>query len=174
MGVNSVGIGGAWSRWRMGRIGSFAPVMNSMKGSPFMVALGLLVAWQAYANASETLIVQTLVLEAGGEGYEGMVAVGEVIRNRAKRGDLSPVEVVTRPKQFSCWNRARNAKEALARVSDQTLQRAYMAWEASSESNLTGGATHYANLGLCSPNWARKLERTAKVGQHTFFKERAR
>lgn len=124
-----------------------------------------------------SIAVETLVLEAGGEGYAGMIAVGEVIRNRTDdvytHGRYSDrvEQVIRRPWQFSCWNSPLIAKLRLSRVSGETWQKAAMAWEASRTSNLTNGATHYANLALCSPKWARKLEKVGKIGRHTFYRE---
>lgn len=37
------------------------------------------------------------------------------------------------------------------------------------DSDLTGGATHYANLSVCDPPWAHTLKQLAVIGHHTFF-----
>jgi spore germination cell wall hydrolase CwlJ-like protein len=34
----------------------------------------------------------------------------------------------------------------------------------------TGGATHYANLGVCDPTWAHTMTKVCVIGHHTFFK----
>lgn len=147
-----------------------------MKLMLIVLGLGLVVCNLAYADGDKVAI-ETIVLEAGGESLDGQIAVGEVIRNRtddvythgsyADRVD----QVVRRPWQFSCWNNPLIAKLRLSRVSGEAYQRASKAWEASRTSDLTGGATHYANLSLCSPKWARKLKQTVKIGAHTFYAE---
>jgi spore germination cell wall hydrolase CwlJ-like protein len=53
------------------------------------------------------MLARTLQAEAGNQGYEGMLDVGSVIRNRAasgKFGDGSIEGVIMQPGQFSAWN----------------------------------------------------------------------
>ena len=52
------------------------------------------------------IIAATIIGEAGGESYEGMQAVKNVLQNRAvKKGTIIAREAL-RPKQFSMWNKA--------------------------------------------------------------------
>jgi len=46
----------------------------------------------------------TIFGEARGESIEGLVAVGNVIMNRAIASKNSVKEICIAPKQFSCWN----------------------------------------------------------------------
>ena len=117
----------------------------------------------------ETLAIQTLILEAQGEGYEGMVAVGEVVRNRAFKGSRTFEQVVMAYKQFSCWNDPLESKSRLSRVSGQTWQVASRAWYASESTNKTFGATHYHNDKVL-PKWARGKRPTVVIGHHLFYK----
>ena len=135
--------------------------------------LGLLWGSLGYAEP-DRVAIETIILEAGNQSLEGQIAVGEVIRNRAKRGDLSHDSVCLADHQFSCWNpgkQARNAKKALGRVSGPTWQRASRAWAESEHSNLTQGATHYLNPRLAAPKWAKVIPKTVTIGQHQFHKE---
>ena len=51
------------------------------------------------------IIAATIIGEAGGESYEGMQAVKNVLQNRAvKKGTIIAREAL-RPKQFSMWNK---------------------------------------------------------------------
>ena len=53
------------------------------------------------------LLAKTLQAEAGGEGYEGLLAAGSVIMNRVNSGNYGKgVDgVIMRPGQFSAWNK---------------------------------------------------------------------
>lgn len=120
------------------------------------------------AHAEPSLAVQTLVLEAGGEGYAGMEAVGEVIRNRALKAHIGVNEVVMRPKQFSCWNDRLIAKERLSMVSDKTWRVANDAWGASQTLLQTHHATHYHTLDS-HPYWSKGKRPTVIIGHHAFY-----
>ena len=73
-----------------------------------MISLKNLLTEQFGRIDSELILATTLVLEAGGEGANGMLAVAHVIRNRAKENHngwgTNPVKQVLRPYQFSMWN----------------------------------------------------------------------
>lgn len=56
-------------------------------------------------------------------------------------------------------------------IPDYAVKRAVKALEASKTSNLVHGADHWEAVETFGkPKWAYKLTKTAKVGQHTFFK----
>lgn len=127
-----------------------------------------------YAQENSSIPVQTLWLEAGGEGLQGMIAVGEVIRERARASQDNFTAVCMKRYQFSCWNalEASNTKLRLDNMTGADWQLAAKAWEESKYSNWTKGATMYANLSICKPRWDwKKVKKVAKVGQHTFYKE---
>lgn len=52
----------------------------------------------------EQYLALTLIGEARGEPIEGMVGVGNVIKNRTVSTNKSYENIVLAPKQFSCWN----------------------------------------------------------------------
>ena len=109
-------------------------------------------------NASNGLVerdcIRAIVGEASGEPYEGMVAVGEAIRNR---GHLKGVYGL----------RATHSDREPKWVWD----RATRAWEASRTSNLTKGATNWEAIETFGkPYWTKGMVKTAKVGSHSFYR----
>lgn len=127
----------------------------------------------AYADPSEVAI-QTIVGEARGESLEGQIAVGEVIRNRFRAnswyGD-SFEEVCLYPYQFSFWNSRSKARKVLWSIEPAVWQRAARAWEASRNSDLTKGATHYHAWGI-GPLWTFDMKQTVRIGNHVFYREK--
>ena len=124
------------------------------------------------------LLARTIQAEAGGEGYDGMLAVGAVIGNRArsgKYGGTSFRDVILAPGQFSAWNgvtgyaggkgalnmdRITPSEHAL-RVADQILAGGY--------NDPTGGATHYYNPAAATPKWGKDAGGNwQQIGNHIF------
>jgi spore germination cell wall hydrolase CwlJ-like protein len=130
-----------------------------------------------YQNEVEVM-ANTLFSET--KDLEDARGIASVITNRTKRperfgGTVS--DVVYAPSQFSGiygkeWTKAANKDftEKEANIYKQMLQIAYMAVNGKLEDK-TGGADHYANLKLSNPKFARVYAKTAKIGQHTYFKE---
>lgn len=128
------------------------------------------------------IVAACLVLEAGGEGFDGMRAVLNVMLNRAK-GDLGRlVSATVKRGAFSCmasiWNqeepdysplidRAMNQPEAYAGASQllDTLEQGLL-------TDNTGGATHY-HADYILPYWADSLHFLTAIGSHRFYTERA-
>src|SRR5690242_17186080 len=128
--------------------------------------------------------ILTIYQEAGGEPMEGKVGVAEVIRNRIERKIMSDgtlTGTVLRPLQFSCWNGDSPTRIHAANVDslDPTIQACMTAWHTAilGNSQLTGGATHYANLATLqaqqiSPAWLRAgFPKTATIGKHSFYRQ---
>lgn len=129
--------------------------------------------WSSSCFAESPVVLQTLLMEARGEGIIGMQAVGEVIRNRSKHSGDSFKDECLKRKQFSCWNNKGDAMLKIAKFGVNDYKIAEQAWRLSKNSNITRGANLYANLSLCSPSWVRsnKVKKTVKILHHTFFKE---
>ena len=94
-----------------------------------------------------------------------MATVREVIANRAK--NKTEISVCLAPKQFSCWNKVSTERGI-------EIAKRHPKWRdaltlVKNKSNYTNGATHY-HAEKVSPNWAKKLVRTAKIGHHIFYK----
>ena len=133
----------------------------------FSGAASLPQAQSVTVTVSQTEVVAaTLVMEAGGEGRQGMEAVREVIANRAK--NKSEIIVCLAPKQFSCWN-------GIAVGTGIDKARKHPRWELAlkiakaAPTNHTKGSTHYHTTKV-SPSWAKKLGQTVKIKNHVFYR----
>jgi len=139
-----------------------------------------------YDDLTETqkIIVITLIGEAGTEGYDGMKAVANVIKNRANsnfegRGSTIKKQILSK-KQFSMWNSYTVDGKPMSYVEDIYKVRKHsalpdaikIAKNIESISDNTGGSTHYYTGK--SPWWTRSKEATWKeidtIGAHTFGK----
>ena len=132
--------------------------------------LALVLGGVVRADPLDLIPIQTIILEAGNQGINGMVAVGEVIRTRARERGLSFERICLQPKQFSCWNDRESASRRLHRESREIGELAAMAWELSATSNLTHHADHYHADYIKPPYWAKSMCKTTKVGTHIFYK----
>lgn len=129
----------------------------------------------ATANLShvseEDLVAATLILEAGGESHNySMVAVYEVIRNRAQRRNRSMRDVILARRQFSCWNdisnRDRLFRHAQAHPKYHIAQRIV---QEKTDTNITRGATHYHAV-YVSPYWRTSYTETITIQNHIFYR----
>ena len=129
--------------------------------------------------SDKEILALTLQAEAGGEGYEGMLAAGSVIANRAASGKYGEgiTGVIMKPGQFSAWNgvtgyaggegaidmdKVRPSKSAL-KAADAILSGNY--------EDITGGATHYYNPAVASPAWGGDVgDNWSDIGRHRFGK----
>lgn len=113
--------------------------------------------------------------EARGESKDGWRGVIHVIRNRALHPGWwgSGYEgVVLAPMQFSSFNHGDPNADKLPPPNDglfsQILQVTSNIMSGDDE-DLTGGATHYHTRNVF-PEWAAKMQQTAEIGQHLFYK----
>jgi N-acetylmuramoyl-L-alanine amidase len=120
-----------------------------------------------FCNDPDRTAVETLLLEALGEGFYGMVAVGEVIRNRQKLFSADAAKVCRMPKQFSCWNNEERAEEFLKKHRFYYFV-ALLAWKHSGSTSLTGGATDY-HADSILPYWAGAYRVSARIRNHIFY-----
>jgi N-acetylmuramoyl-L-alanine amidase len=113
--------------------------------------------------------------EAGGEPYEGKVAVAEVVlrRTRSKfQSDGTVTGTLLWPYAFSGLNTTAPHRTALFKVDDEdnTLLECLQAWEtAKAGSDLSQGADSYFNPALAQPKWAATATHTVDIGAHSFF-----
>jgi hypothetical protein len=115
----------------------------------------------------DRVAVETILLEAAGDGFESMVAVGEAIRNRTQLFNKTAREVCLQPKQFSGWN-DRERAQAFLKEHSSYYKRAWLAWQLSAQSSLTSGATDYHTQDIL-PYWASAYTKSAQVGSHIFY-----
>jgi spore germination cell wall hydrolase CwlJ-like protein len=123
------------------------------------------------------LLAMTLDAEAAGEGYDGMLAAGSVIANRAKEGGYGGDvrEVIMKPGQFSAWNSVTGyagGEGGLDMSKRNPSQDAYKAADAILSGDYkdpTGGATHYYNPAAANPEWGQGGGGNwHRIGNHVF------
>lgn len=120
------------------------------------------------ASGKEAVFLRCLLGEA--ESEKNMTATAEAMRNRValmgfKRGLRGVYGCKAVKESKGVYKRGARV------IPDWAVKRAYRAWEASKGSNYTRGGTHWEAVETFGkPNWAYKLTKTAKVGQHTFYK----
>ena len=123
-------------------------------------------------NTQRDLLIATIVLEAGGEGYHGMVAVANVIDNRAKKSHTSHYKVVRKPMQFSALN-GRTNHEVIC------LAKGHKLWNVAADivdqmlagelTDITSGADHYHAIRI-TPKWSYKMTQTCTIKHHKFYR----
>lgn len=133
-----------------------------------------------FSAADLDILSRTIFGEARGQEFRGQVAVGWVVRNRAIRPNrFSPTvaAVCLKPLQFSCWNRADPTFERMVTV--QLPDPAFVSAMTAAGLVLldhtpdpTDGADHYHSVAV-QPRWAQGMKKTARIGDHIFYKEPA-
>lgn len=177
MGVENSSMAGL-SGERLRRIGApFTGRGGSGADRRVMSAAGLDAMPRPRGNRQWRCLTEALYFEARGETVEGQYAVAEVILNRVDNANYpgSICEVVNQGtgRRYACqftytcdgipevvtddraWHRLGN----IARIMMDGAPR-----------DLTRGATHY-HADWVSPNWARVYPRTARYGQHIFYRQ---
>lgn len=123
------------------------------------------------------ILARTIMAEAGGEGYEGMLGVGSVIANRARTGRYGKNirDVIMAPGQFSAWNSVTGyagGEGGLDMNRMRANENAYRAADAILSGNyedITGGATHYYNDKVATPKWGIQAGgKWGRIGNHVF------
>lgn len=133
------------------------------------------------------VLTLTLIGEARGEPIEGVVAVANVVRNRANTWKKSISEICLQPKQFSCWNENdpnRDLLNGLARhfimggklevpsyIQCQCVARGIIRGEILDN---THGSLNYLTTELFKsdkkPDWAKNVSIAITKGNQTFFR----
>lgn len=125
------------------------------------------------------LLAQTIQGEAGGEGFDGMLAVGSVIGNRARSGrygGTSINDVIMAPGQFSMWNGVTGYAGGEGAIDPSQIRTSREAYEVADlilgggYTDPTGGATHYYNPAIANPAWgqSRAGGEWQTIGNHIF------
>jgi len=125
------------------------------------------------------VVARTMMGEAGNQGYGGMLAVGNVIANRAAAnfGDYGSdfASQATAPSQFSAWNATDNGGNAQVnhRPSADAIKAATAVVDGTAP-DITGGATHYnvaSGAGVSREGLARQAasENQRTLYGHTFY-----
>ena len=123
------------------------------------------------------LLAKTIQAEAGNQGAQGMMAVGNVIMNRLKKGETLS-DVILAPGQFSPWNSvtgyaggAQGVDMSKVRPSEEAYKKADLLLSGNYE-DITGGATHFYNPSISNPAWGRDKAGGdwLTIGSHIFGK----
>lgn len=133
-------------------------------------------------GADFDLLARTIIGEAGNQPLDGRAAVGHVVMNRLKSGKYGGTlqDVLFAPKQFEPWNTRRDELLSIP-TSSPKYQEALDIAKAVGRGlvpDVTGGATHFANVGVVQQrgntagmSWINQMlaNGTAKrIGAHTF------
>lgn len=142
------------------------------------VALLLSLGWALAAAEppyAYKVIAAVIVAEAGGEGENGMSAVAEVIRERGQRLKMTPFQVVSAKKAFSCLNSTSPARlirkqQQQEKVYAYALALADCLYHAPQNlPNATNKATHFTRKEE-KPYWAKGHKPVAVIGAHAFYR----
>ncbi len=122
----------------------------------------------------------TIKAEAGGEIYQGQVAVGEVIRERQRTGFFSDGTVIgtcLRAKQFSVYNQDPQDNLLAIRTlesddSDPVYQSCLKAWVESAMSSNAPECVEYYAPAVVIPYWLGDFIPVVKIGHHIFLKRK--
>lgn len=132
------------------------------------------------SNAAINIIATTLVLEAGGEGDKGILAIANVLHNRAKKRGTTPAQEALRHYQFSMWNAYNDKTEkvsdviARAKVHPKWKLAVDYAKRIDSLPDITKGATHYYNPHKVNPSWGEDSKTWVHhkdIGNHKFGRD---
>ncbi|MGA7676479.1 MAG: cell wall hydrolase [Rhizomicrobium sp.] len=122
-------------------------------------------------------LARTIWGEARGEGYDGQVAVGSVVRNRVNAGTYGSgyAAVCKSPDQFSCWNsNDPNYAPMLAiTTADATFAQCLTIANGIIDGSIadnTNGATNYYAASIDEPDWAYSMIETGQIGNQIFFR----
>ena len=128
-------------------------------------------------------LAYNIYFEARNQELLGQLGVAMVTINRALYDRYWPntiKEVVTQPHQFSWYNKRRvppikNEKawkraQAVARLAVE-LYKNYANSQGFDEEGLTRGSLYYFADYIKPPSWAKKLQRTVKIGNHIFYRD---
>ncbi|MDD3445980.1 MAG: cell wall hydrolase [Zavarzinia sp.] len=129
------------------------------------------------AAIDRACLIATLYFEAGGEGAEGMAAVGHVVLNRldTRPAGTTICDVVYERHQFGWTPDVPRATVSDAIGSSQRWQNAAIVADAVLEDTMrdptSGAHSFYSILQYRKkPRWARNLEVTTRIGNHVFMR----
>ena len=133
----------------------------------------------------EEVMALTLYGEARGASFDAKLGMAQVMWNRAKDGRFGKdiKEVVTKPKQFSCYNDSDPNLSILMEVVEDFgskfeenihLRECYMVALAVINGTLRGkvkDSLYYHTTGV-NPKWNKNMKLEAKIGNTLFWKEK--
>lgn len=125
------------------------------------------------AQSEDLLLALTMWGEARGEGYDGMRAVGHVIRNRAisPRFPSDVTDVIFQPNQFAVWEGPISDPELTSGPDLRAWRVALPLADAilrGCDPDPTRGALYYHTQAVL-PYWAEEASRKTVIGAHVFY-----
>lgn len=126
------------------------------------------------ATWQEKVVAAVIAGEARGEGRQGMIAVGEVIRQRCSERKQTPFQVVTARNEFT--SKVGLTAEQIVRKYAKEPGYVTALGVANLVCNDPGrlpGITHQANAfdnKSAKPWWAKGLKPVAVIGNHAFYR----
>ena len=138
-----------------------------------LAILSVLITFQARSASpyEHRIVASVLRAEAMGEGEKGMIAVAEVIRNRANESGKTPLQVVVKRNEFSSLNKTTPdrlyKKYSKAKPFPVALRIAQTCYT-NKLPGITKGATFYDNK-RNHPYWLSEVRLVAVVGNHNFY-----
>lgn len=112
-------------------------------------------------DAELDIVCRVVMSEAMGEPYEGMLAVAQVIRDRAISWGLTVTEVVTAPSQFAPPYKGEISDEVIMAVDAVFIE---------GVSLMEFPVTHF-HADYVSPHWAENKVSRGNIGRHLFYGE---
>ena len=125
------------------------------------------------ATAALTCLAMNIFFEARGETVIGQYAVAQVTMNRAKQDPAKICKVVYAKKQFS-WTmeKKRNPWKVDYDGYVKALAIARAVLDKKIKLDFSGQA-HYYHATYVNPYWTKAFIRTAKVGNHIFYRNKS-
>lgn len=118
----------------------------------------------AFAKSIPDNLWKIVIAEAVGEGYQGMVAVSWVFRNRLDKGMSLGSSAVARKDLDEFVNKQSYKYRTWAKTIVQDVFSGKV-------KDPTGGATHFENVRrFGTPYWAKDMRITYRYRNHTFYK----
>jgi len=123
--------------------------------SLIILSMLMIVKYSDSAEIKEDIAIRCIVGESANQGYKGMLAVANVLRNRGGTAGV-----------YGC-------KSKLYKTEPKwVLKLAKKAWLESRTNDITHGATHFENIKAFGvPYWAEDMVVTFKHKDHVFYKE---
>ena len=145
--------------------------MNPLRSFTLLLLLASSLHGQTYG---QKIVAAVIVSEAGTDGTDSMIAVAEVIRNRADAKGTTMLVEVNRKGQFTPVVQA-GSSDALylkfrkSHVYREALRIARLAYNTPDKlPGLANGATYFHRTNT-TPYWAKGMNLVATVGSHHFY-----
>lgn len=111
------------------------------------------------------LLAKLIQSEAGQEPYDGKIAVGNVVINRARENNQSIENVIYSKNQFDgvkTDNFNKNPNEESINAAKEVLN---------GKKVIDSDSYYFVNLEMASPSWAKENTFVTRIGEHWFFRK---